>query len=88
MVSPSIVDGFTVRCTGVPMGYAGGVELSGGTLRNCVIVNCTAQGIDSPGSAGCGRIGVFEAACGPTGVMPITWGRVKVLFRQPGMRRG
>ncbi len=196
MSSPSVVDGFTVRGKGIGMGYVGGVQISGGTLRNCVIVNCTAQGIDNSGAAGgiyaggsavieantivnnghwvtaggiycagtfkgriehniialntgygvycefpsyptlvcndvwgnaggnygggwcgdftgyngnvsvdplfcdsahsdyrlrgdspcvnaagCGRIGVFGAACGPTGVTAVTWGRVKVLFR-------
>ena len=41
-------------------------------------LNCTSPCADAPG---CGQIGAFGIACGPTSVTPTTWGKIKVLFR-------
>lgn len=55
----NVVEGFTLRCQGWGIGaMAGGAVVYGGTLRNCVIVNCTSAGFECPGDgAGIAAIG-------------------------------
>ena len=50
----TVADGFTVRDALCLIGWpnVGGVYVGGGTLRNCLVVNNHAMGIDSPGDAG------------------------------------
>ncbi|MCX5801503.1 MAG: right-handed parallel beta-helix repeat-containing protein [Candidatus Eisenbacteria bacterium] len=41
-------------------------------------INCTSPCANHPG---CGQVGALGVGCGPTSVLPTTWGKIKALFR-------